>query len=119
MSNTRNKQTSKKAAVKIERGSGNVFADLGLPDAEERLAKAELAQRIATLIDAEGLTQTQAAARLGIDQPKVSMLTRGRLKDFFVERLMGLLVLLGRDVVIGVEEPQDHRRPSLRVSASA
>lgn len=113
------KRPAKKASVRIERGSGNVFADLGLRDPEERLAKAELAHRIAALIDAEGLTQSQAAARLGIDQPKVSMLVRGRLKDFSVERLMRFLVLLGRDVVIGVEDPRDERYPTLRVLTNA
>ena len=101
--------------VKIERGSGNVFADLGFSDADERLAKANLAHKICALIEAACLTQTGAAKRLGIDQPKVSMLMRGRLKDFSTERLMHFLVLLGRDVVIDVREPQDKRHPSVRV----
>src|SRR5262249_18420660 len=107
----------KKASLKIERGSGNVFADIGLSNPEERLAKAELAHEICQLIESAGLTQSQAAKRLGIDQPKVSMLMRGRLKDFSTERLMRFLVLLGRDVIIGICDPQDRRHPSMRVLA--
>jgi predicted XRE-type DNA-binding protein len=113
------KSPAKKASVKIERGSGNVFAELGLPDAEELLAKAELAHEICMLIEDAGLTQAQAAKRLGIDQPKVSMLMRGRLKDFSTERLMRFLIMLGRDVVIGIRDPQDRRHPSMRVLAGA
>ena len=119
MNKTNRRSSKKNASVKIERGSGNVFADLGLPDANDRLAKAELAHEICMLIEAEGLTQTQAADRLGIDQPKVSMLMRGRLKDFSTERLMRFIVMLGRDVVIGIREPEDRRNPSLRVLAGA
>jgi predicted XRE-type DNA-binding protein len=99
--------------------SGNVFADLGFSDAEERLAKANLAHEICSLIEDEGMTQTQAAKRLGIDQPKVSMLMRGRLKDFSTERLMHFIVMLGRDVVIGIREPQDRKHPSMRVLVEA
>jgi predicted XRE-type DNA-binding protein len=114
-----NNRKNRRSKVKIERGSGNVFADLGLPDPEGRLTKAKLAHQISALIDAEGLTQTQAASRLGIDQPKVSMLTRGRLRDFSVERLMSFLVLLGKDVVIGIAEPENRRHPGFRVLVSA
>jgi len=114
-----NKPARKSRKEKVERGSGNVFADVGLPDADERLAKANLAHEISALIGAEGLTQTQAAKRLGIDQPKVSMLMRGRLKDFSTERLMHWLVLLGRDVVIDVRDPADRKHPSMRVTVAA
>jgi predicted XRE-type DNA-binding protein len=110
---------NKPRKVKVERGSGNVFADLGLPDAEEMFAKATLAHRICALIDRGGLTQIQAAKRMGIDQPKVSMLMRGRLKDFSTERLMHFLVLLGQDVVIDVREPEDRKHPSMRVLVEA
>jgi predicted XRE-type DNA-binding protein len=101
--------------VRIERGSGNVFADLGFADAEQRLAKANLAHEICARIEAAGLTQIAAARRLGIDQPKVSMLMRGRLKDFSTERLMHFLLRLGRDVVIDIREPEDRLRPRMRV----
>ena len=108
---------NKPTKVKIERGSGNVFADLGLPDAEERLTKAGLASKICMLIESAGLTQAQAGRQMGIDQPKVSMLMRGRLKDFSTDRLMRFIVLLERDVVIDVRDPQDRKHPSMRVLA--
>jgi predicted XRE-type DNA-binding protein len=82
--------------------SGNVFADLGLPDPDTRLAKAELALRISTFIDERGLTQREAAELLGIDQPKVSAITRGRLTDFSLERLLTLVTRLGMDIEIVV-----------------
>lgn len=112
-------KNDKRKKVKIERGSGNVFADLGFADADERLAKANLAHRICTVVEREGLTQTQAAKRMGIDQPKVSMLMRGRLKDFSTERLMHFLVRLGQDVVIDVREPENRGHPSVRVLVEA
>jgi predicted XRE-type DNA-binding protein len=89
-------------------GSGNVFADLGVPNPEEALAKAELASKIAILIRDRGLTQAKAARLLGIDQPKVSNLLRGRLTGFSLERLMRFLMLLGQDIRITVEAaPRD------------
>jgi len=112
MSKARKKLTKE---IKVERSSGNVFADLGLPNPEERLAKAELASEICELISAAGLTQIEAAKKLGVDQPKVSLLMRGRLKDFSTERLMRFIVLLGCDVVIGIQKPQDKRNPAMRV----
>jgi predicted XRE-type DNA-binding protein len=84
--------------------SGNVFADLGFPNAEEMLAKAELANKITTIIQRRRLTQARAAALLGVDQPKVSALKRGRLSGFSLERLMRFLILLGRDVQIVVRQ---------------
>jgi predicted XRE-type DNA-binding protein len=83
--------------------SGNVFADLGLPHPEEALAKAELANKISVLIHERGLTQAKATRLLGIDQPKVSMLLRGRLTGFSLERLMRFLMLLGQDIRITVQ----------------
>lgn len=87
--------------VTVTHGSGNVFADLGLPNAEERSAKAELARAISVLL--EGMTQAEAAALLGVDQPKVSALLRGKLKDFSTDRLLSFLTRLGRDVEIHVK----------------
>lgn len=84
-------------------GSGNVFADLGLPDAEERLAKAELAIKIAEILRRQRLTQMKAAAVLGVDQPKVSALIRGRMSGFSIERLLRFLLRLGADVSITVK----------------
>lgn len=83
--------------------SGNVFADLGLPNPEEALAKAELAHKIALLIQNKGLTQVQTAKLLGVDQPKVSALIHGRLSGFSLERLMRFLLLLGQDIKITVQ----------------
>jgi predicted XRE-type DNA-binding protein len=83
--------------------TGNVFADLGLPNPEEALAKAELAHKITVLIRERGLTQTQAAKLLGVDQPKVSALIRGRLTGFSLERLLRFLLLFGQDIRITVQ----------------
>jgi predicted XRE-type DNA-binding protein len=106
--------------VKVEESSGNVFADIGLPDAEERLAKAELALRIAETVRARRLTQVRAAELLKIDQPKVSRLLRGQLAGFSTERLMHFLTLLGRDIEIVVKTaPRSRRQGRVRVVAAA
>jgi predicted XRE-type DNA-binding protein len=84
--------------------SGNVFDDLGLPDADDRLAKAELARQISVIIRERGLTQQAAATILGVDQPKVSALLSGQLSGFSLERLARLLTYLGRDIQIVVRE---------------
>jgi predicted XRE-type DNA-binding protein len=89
--------------------SGNVFADLGVPNPEEALAKAELASKIAVLLRERRLTQAKAAKLLGIDQPKVSNLLRGNLTGFSLERLMRFLLLLGQDIRIAVEAAPRHR----------
>jgi len=96
----------------VRESSGNVFADLGLPDAEERLAKAELAQKIGGILRQRRLTQVQAAAVLGIDQPKVSALLCGQLSRFSIEKLMQFLLLLGRDVSITIKPRQRVRSKS-------
>ena len=85
------------------RSSGNVFADLNLPRADDLLAKAELAAKIIEEIQRRRLTQSEAAAILGIDQPKVSALKQGKLSGFSIERLMRLLLVLGRDIEITVK----------------
>ena len=88
--------------IAAERSSGNVFADIGLPDADEALAKAELARQIGDIIARRRLTQGSAARLLGVDQPKVSALLCGRLSGFSTERLIRFLNALGRDVSIVV-----------------
>ena len=104
--------------IDVEEGSSNVFADLGLPNSEERLAKADLAIRIAGAIRARRLTQTAAARILKIDQPKISRLLRGQLSGFSTERLMQFLTLLGRDVEIVIKPvPRSRRQGHLRVVA--
>lgn len=84
----------------FEKSSGNVFRDLQLPNAEERLEKANLASEISRTIIDRGLTQREAAEIMGIDQPKVSAVIRGNLKGFSLERLIGLCKKLGIDVHI-------------------
>ncbi len=85
------------------RSTGNIFADLNLPNAPDRLAKAELTAKILTAIDRRDLTQAQAAKLLGIDQPKISALKQGRLSGFSIERLLRFLLALGHDVDIVVQ----------------
>jgi predicted XRE-type DNA-binding protein len=91
----------------IIKSSGNVFADLGLPNPEERLAKAELARQIRKIIAERDLTQAQAGALLGLAQPNVSNLLHGRLKGFSVEKLMEYLTALNRNVQIVVTPTKD------------
>jgi predicted XRE-type DNA-binding protein len=88
--------------VRVERGSGNVFADLGIPNPDLALVKAELVQRIRDLIAERKLTQTQAARLLGLDQPKVSTLVRGRVEGYSIDRLLRFLNALGQRVEITV-----------------
>ena len=76
--------------TRIEQGSGNVFADLGRPDAETHLLKAELVARIDQIIRERRLTQARTAELLGISQPDVSRLLRGNFRDYSVERLLRL-----------------------------
>jgi len=91
--------------------SGNVFADLGVDAPEEALAKANLTAQISEIIGERGLSQAAAAKVLGIDQPKVSALLRGRLSGFSTERLIRFLTILGRDVEIVVRERARGRGP--------
>ncbi len=87
-------------AEKIEMGTGNVFADLGLSDPDERRLRVQLATRLNDLLQAEGLTQAAAARRLGIAQPHVSELKNYKLSRFSSERLLHYITLLNRDVEI-------------------
>ena len=87
---------------RVETSSGNVFADLGFQDAEERLLKAKLASKIAQLIERKGWTQAQTAERTGLDQPKVSRLLRGQLSGFSADRLFAVLNRLGHSVEVRI-----------------
>lgn len=91
-------------------GSGNVFADIGVPNPDEALAKAELVRKISAIIAEQRLTQFQAASILGIDQPKVSALLRGQLRGFSSDRLFRFLNALGRDVEIVIRPPSRGKR---------
>ena len=111
--------TVKKARTEtIVRGSGNVFADLGFPDAEERQTKLRLAYALNTVIDAQRLTQGMAAQRLGLNQPKVSALRHYKLEGFSVERLMTLLTALDRDIEIVIRK-KPKSRSAARISVVA
>lgn len=109
---------SKDKPHEITRGSGNVFADLGFIDAEERQTKLRLAYALNTIMDALRLTQTAAAARLGLTQPKVSALRNYKLEGFSVERLMTLLNALDRDVDIVIRK-KPRSRATARINVVA
>ena len=117
-STSSSKKTSKMTAmsidqpVPVEEGSGNVFADLGVPQPELVLAKAILVQRIRDSIASRKLTQAKAAKLLGLDQPKISALVRGRTEGYSLDRLFKLLNLLGQEVKITV-------RPATKNSTAA
>lgn len=103
----------KKATIDYEEGSGNIFADLGLPHPEQELLKARLTLQIYRIIKERHLTQAQAGEILGIKQPHVSLLMRNRSGSFSVERLMDFLIALGHDVEIRVRRT---RKPHGEVS---
>jgi len=109
-----------KASSRVTVGSGNVFADLGLPEPDEELVKADLAIEIRGAIAARRLSQVAAARLMGIDQPKVSALLNGRLANFSSDRLMRLLAALGRDVDIRIRPaPRSRSRGRVRVLGEA
>jgi predicted XRE-type DNA-binding protein len=109
----RNDRTRQSAALsgKIVRSSGNVFADLGFADAGERQTKVRLALAINQVLQRRGLSQAKAADLLGINQPKVSALSKYRLGGFSVERLMRFLTSLNQDVEIIIRNRPRTRRP--------
>jgi predicted XRE-type DNA-binding protein len=94
--------------VRVEQGSGNVFADLNLPNPELALVKAGLVQRIRDLIAERKLTQVMAAKLLGLDQPKVSALVRGRVEGYSIDRLFRFLSALGQRVEITIRSNADN-----------
>ena len=103
----------------FEDGGENVFADIGVREPEESLLRAKLAKRIADVIEKKGLGQAQIAQILGVDQPKVSKLVRGRISGFTSDRLLRFLTALGCDVRIEVKEKHaSHRRGRIVVAAA-
>lgn len=101
------------------RSSGNVFADLELPDADERMLKAQLAVQIHRFIKEKGWTQTEAAEAVGLDQPKVSHLLRGSLAGFSVDRLLSILNRLGHSVEVRISaEEHDPNEAQTLVTVS-
>jgi predicted XRE-type DNA-binding protein len=99
----RMRKSGKAETVRMEKGSGNVFADLGLPHPDQELLKAKLTLQIYRLIKQRGITQTEAGKLLGIQQPHVSALMRNRAGSFSVERLMDFLTALGQNVEVMVK----------------
>lgn len=107
----------KRSEIPVEESSGNVFADLGLSDPEERLAKADLAIAISREIQARGLTQADAADLLDVAQPDISNVMRGKLSGYSIERLTRLLNALGQDVEIQIRASRaGGKRGHLRVT---
>ena len=105
-----------RSPVQFELGTGNVFEDIGLSDSAALLAKAELVSRICAIIEERGLTQAQAARLLGVSQPKVSALMRGKLDGFSSDRLFRFLNSLGRDIEVVIKiRRRSGNRPGVRV----
>lgn len=103
----------------VERGGGNVFADLGFADADEHLLKAQLVHRIESIVRRRKLTQAQAADVLGLSQPDVSRLFRGQFRKYSLERLLRLLTILDRDVEIIIKrKPKSRRYGRLSIKAA-
>src|SRR5207245_7374598 len=114
----RKRAKQKQEAIEIEPSSGNVFADLDLPNPQELLAKAKLVQRIIDIIAERKLTQGRAATLLGIDQPKVSALVRGKLDGFSSDRLFRFLNALGQNVEIVLRPTRRSGEPASTSVAS-
>jgi predicted XRE-type DNA-binding protein len=100
-----------------ETGSRNVFKDIGIPNAEEHLIKAQLVFKIDAIMKDRGLKQVEAADLFGIRQPDISKMLRGEFRQFSVERLLRFLVALDQDVEIVVRPHRDRNNaPALHVS---
>ena len=106
MSKRRSKATR---AIEIREGSGNVYADLGYPNAEEMMVKAKLVRKISEIVRSKGLTQVETAKILGMTQPKVSALLRGQFRGVSERKLIDCLTSLGRDVEIVVKDAPRRR----------
>jgi predicted XRE-type DNA-binding protein len=111
-------ETMKEADEAITRGTGNIFADLGYADAEERQTKLRLAHAINGVITRHRLSQAGAAEKLGVNQPKVSALANYKLAGFSVERLMTFLTALDQDVEIVIKN-KPRSRTAGRISVAA
>jgi predicted XRE-type DNA-binding protein len=104
--------------IKMTKSSGNIFADLGVKNAGERLAKAKLALTINQIIAKRKLTQVAAGKILKINQPKISALANGRLAGFSIERLIDFLNKLDQDVEIVIHEKPKHRKAPATLSVA-
>jgi predicted XRE-type DNA-binding protein len=101
----------KKRTIPVRRSSGNVFADLGFPDADTALMKAKIVTLIGNLIREQRLTQIAAAQKMGLKQPDVSRLLDGQTDGFSLERLLGLLLALGQRVTVECEPANQNAAP--------
>jgi predicted XRE-type DNA-binding protein len=109
---------ARKIIERVIPSSGNVFADMGLPDADELDTKVQLGAAICRIVERRRLTQIEVAAALGINQPKVSALLHYKLEGFSVERLMRFLTALGHDVEIVVKAKRGTRSARLALRAA-
>ena len=107
---SRGGKRGKKVEIVVERSSGNVFEDLGLPDSASRLVKSEIAARISSIVERRGFTQAEAARLLGVTQANVSDLVRGKLNGYSTDRLFRFLNVLGQDVEILMPQRLHSRR---------
>ena len=105
--------------LKITEGSDNIFKDLGLPNAEELLAKAKLAVGITAIIQDRGLTQQQAARITGTSQAKISDVVRGNLDQFTIDRLIKMLMAFDQDVRIELSPKPSSRNRAMMTVATA
>lgn len=117
MSNRKNRPADEKEELSIIRGTGNTFADLGLPHAEERHAKNQLALSIREIVEGSGMTQRDAAKKAGIAASDLSNIMRGRVTNFSSDRLFAILNALGNDVEITIR-PNQAARGSVFVNTS-
>ncbi len=104
--------------IKVVTGSGNIFADLGLPDADTHFLKAQIVSEIYRLCNERKLTQAQAGKLMGITQPEVSRMFKGNFREYSIDRLMGFLTSFDRDVEI-VVKPHKKAGKAGRITFSA
>jgi predicted XRE-type DNA-binding protein len=111
--------SKKLADIKVEIGSGNVYADLGFSNPEEMLAKAQLVSEMQKIIKKKKFTQAEAAKILGLTQPKLSVLLKGQFKGYSTDRLIRFLRILGQDIDIFVTPKLGKRKAHLHVYSSS
>src|SRR5262245_24298073 len=97
---TTSRPGERKMSRKVDVGSGNIFADLGLPDAETHFLKAQIVSEIYRLANERKLSQAQAGRLMGVSQPEVSRMFKGNFREYSIERLMNCLTAFDRDVEI-------------------
>ena len=101
---------AKAKSERITRGSKNIFADIGVDQPEEALAKARIVEAIAAVLTQRDVTQQEAGRLVGLTQPQVSRLMRGDTREFSYERLLRVLTALGQDVEISIRRAGAHRK---------